>query len=159
MTTDTPTGAPHDRHATWTALFVDLVAVAGIGQLTHVLHHGSAPADLGLYLVLYLAFRMVWATVTRSSDIAHEATRTPLTVAAMLGLGVMAAAVPATALAPAVRRSRPAYRRGLAGGGHRGPDSVGPGPGVGRRASKTRRCAAAASPRQASGRAAPAVPR
>lgn len=74
-------------------LFFDLVAVAGIGQLTHLLHRGPSWGDFGLYLVCSLAFWMVWASITMYSNIARDRTRVPLMLAAMLGLGVMAAAV------------------------------------------------------------------
>lgn len=74
-------------------LFFDLVAVAGIGQLTHLLHRGPSLTDFALYLALYLAFWMVWACVTFYSDISRDNTRIPLMLAAMLGLGLMAAAV------------------------------------------------------------------
>ncbi|GAB4588383.1 low temperature requirement protein A [Nocardia sp. IFM 10818] len=84
--------ATHDRHATWMELFFDLVAVAGIGQLTHVLHGSPGLGDAGLYVVLYLAFWMVWACITLYGNIARDRTRVPLMLAAMLGLGVMVAA-------------------------------------------------------------------
>lgn len=77
-------------------LFFDLVAVAGIGQLTHLLHRGPSLGDVGLYVVLYLAFWMVWACITLYGNIARDQTRVALMPAAMLGLGLMAAAVPGT---------------------------------------------------------------
>ncbi len=83
----------HERHASWIELFFDLVAVAGIGQLTHLLHKGPSPADFGVYVVLYLAFWMVWASITMYGNTARGHARVPLMLAAMLGLGVMAAAV------------------------------------------------------------------
>jgi low temperature requirement protein LtrA len=90
--THTDNTAPY-RHATWMELFFDLVAVAGIGQLTHLLHRGPSLGDLALYLVLYLAFWMAWACITLYSNIARDHTRPPLMLSAMLGLGIMAAAV------------------------------------------------------------------
>ncbi|MFE3192347.1 low temperature requirement protein A [Nocardia sp. NPDC059240] len=84
----------HERHASWIELFFDLVAVAGIGSLTHLLHRGPSLGDFGLYLVLFLAFWMVWACVTLYGNIARDQTRVPLMLTAMLGLGLMAAAVP-----------------------------------------------------------------
>ncbi len=74
-------------------LFFDLVAVAGLQQLTHLLHHGPTLADFGLYVVLYLAFWMVWAVIMLYGNIARDHTRVMLMLSAMLGLGVMAAAV------------------------------------------------------------------
>ncbi|MFC9997715.1 low temperature requirement protein A [Nocardia sp. NPDC127526] len=95
MTTDTPpeTAETHERHASWMELFFDLVAVAGIAQLTHLLHHGPTLGDFALYGLLYLAFWMVWAVVMLYGNIARDHTRVTLMLAAMLGLGVMAAAV------------------------------------------------------------------
>lgn len=75
-------------------LFFDLVAVAGIGQLTHLLHRGPSLGDFGLYVVLYLAFWMVWACITLYGNIARDQARVVLMLSAMLGLGLMAAAVP-----------------------------------------------------------------
>ncbi|MEV0250748.1 low temperature requirement protein A [Nocardia sp. NPDC050712] len=83
----------HGRHASWIELFFDLVAVAGIGQLTHLLHGGPAAGDIALYVVLYVAFWMAWACITVYGDIAGDHTQTGLILSAMLGLGVMAAAV------------------------------------------------------------------
>ncbi|MGW2662399.1 low temperature requirement protein A [Nocardia tengchongensis] len=88
------TSETHERHASWMELFFDLVAVAGIGQLTHLLHRGPSLGDVGLYVVLYLAFWMVWACITLYGNIARDQTRVALMLAAMLGLGLMAAAVP-----------------------------------------------------------------
>ncbi|MFJ9371668.1 low temperature requirement protein A [Nocardia sp. NPDC101769] len=90
---DAGNGTP-ERHASWMELFFDLVAVAGIGQLTHLLHRGPSLGDLGLYVVLYLAFWMVWACITLYGNIARDQARVALMLAAMLGLGLMAAAVP-----------------------------------------------------------------
>ncbi|GAB3208784.1 low temperature requirement protein A [Nocardia tengchongensis] len=87
------TSGTHERHASWMELFFDLVAVAGIGQLTHLLHRGPSLGDVGLYVVLYLAFWMVWACITLYGNIARDQTRVALMLAAMLGLGLMAAAV------------------------------------------------------------------
>lgn len=86
--------APGERHASWMELFFDLVAVAGIGQLTHLLHRGPSLGDFGLYVVLYLAFWMVWACITLYGNIARDHTRVWLMMAAMLGLGLMVAGLP-----------------------------------------------------------------
>ncbi|GAA1587216.1 low temperature requirement protein A [Nocardia ninae] len=95
MAHDTPStdAQPTDRHATWMELFFDLVAVAGIGQLTHLLHRGPSLGDFGLYLLLYLAFWTAWACMMLYGNIARDQTRIRLMLAAMLGLGVMASAV------------------------------------------------------------------
>ncbi|MFI7002627.1 low temperature requirement protein A [Nocardia sp. NPDC050175] len=95
MAHDTPStdARPADRHATWMELFFDLVAVAGIGQLTHLLHRGPSLGDFALYILLYLAFWTVWACIMLYGNIARDHTRIYLMLGAMLGLGVMAAAV------------------------------------------------------------------
>ncbi|UGT56140.1 low temperature requirement protein A [Nocardia asteroides] len=82
-----------ERRASWTELFFDLVAVAGIGQLTHLLHRGPSLGEFGLYLVLYLAFWVLWACVTVYSNVAGEQARTTLVFGCMFGLCVMMAAV------------------------------------------------------------------
>lgn len=82
-----------ERRASWTELFFDLVAVAGIGQLTHLLHRGPSWGELGLYVLLYLAFWVVWACVTVYSNVAGDQARTALVFGCMFGLGVMMAAV------------------------------------------------------------------
>lgn len=74
-------------------LFFDLVAVAGIGQLTHLLHRGPSLGDFALYVLLYLAFWTAWACMMLYGNIARDHTRIYLMLGAMLGLGVMAAAV------------------------------------------------------------------
>ncbi|MFG1791416.1 low temperature requirement protein A [Nocardia sp. NPDC049149] len=95
MAQDTPSTDAHptDRHATWMELFFDLVAVAGIGQLTHLLHRGPSLGDFALYVLLYLAFWTIWACIMLYGNIARDHTRILLMLAAMLGLGLMAAAV------------------------------------------------------------------
>ncbi len=74
-------------------LFFDLVAVAGIGQLTYLLHRGPTLGDFALYVLLYLAFWTAWACMMLYGNIARDKTRIPLMLAAMLGLGLMASAV------------------------------------------------------------------
>ncbi|WP_336085528.1 low temperature requirement protein A [Nocardia sp. SSK8] len=82
-----------ERRASWTELFFDLVAVAGIGQLTHLLHRGPSWGEFGLYALLYLAFWVVWACVTVYSNVAGDQARTATVFGCMFGLGVMMAAV------------------------------------------------------------------
>ncbi|WP_426595155.1 low temperature requirement protein A [Cellulomonas sp. McL0617] len=83
-----------ERHATWKELFFDLVVVAGIGQLAHLLHDDSTGSSLGLYAVLFLAFWITWAGFAVYGDIAGDDARTPVLLVAMVGLAVMAASVP-----------------------------------------------------------------
>lgn len=88
-----PEHSTEERRASWTELFFDLVAVAGIGQLTHLLHRGPSLGEFGLYVVLYLAFWVVWACVTVYSNVAGEQARTTMVFGCMFGLCVMMAAV------------------------------------------------------------------
>ena len=61
-TADESEGARSERHASWAELFFDLVAVAGVSALTHVLGLELDAAALGLYAVLFLAFWLTWTT-------------------------------------------------------------------------------------------------
>jgi low temperature requirement protein LtrA len=83
-----------ERHASWKELFFDLVVVAGIAQLAHLLHEDTAPTTLGLYAVLYLAFWISWAGFAVYGNVAGDDARTGVLITAMLGLAVMAASVP-----------------------------------------------------------------
>jgi low temperature requirement protein LtrA len=83
-----------ERHASWKELFFDLVVVAGIGQLAHLLHEDTEATTLGFYAVLYLAFWISWASFAVYGNIAGDDAKTPVLLTAMLGLAVMAASVP-----------------------------------------------------------------
>ena len=83
-----------ERHASWVELFFDLVVVAGVGQLAHLLQEDVSLGNVGLYVLLYLPFWTVWAGFTVYGNIAGDRARLPGMLLAMLGLGVMAAAVP-----------------------------------------------------------------
>ncbi|WP_026208386.1 low temperature requirement protein A [Catelliglobosispora koreensis] len=108
-----------ERHASWIELFFDLVLVAGIAQLAHVLSHGPSLADLGLYVLLYLAFWITWATFTVYGRVRGEKTRILPILLAMMGLAVMVASVPGvreehtTAFVVALYRSTLARRSHL----------------------------------------------
>ncbi|MDJ0382391.1 low temperature requirement protein A [Streptomyces sp. G-G2] len=82
------------RHASWLELFFDLIAVAGVAQLAHLLHGAPGRADLGLYCVLYLAFWTAWMCFTTYGNVAADKVRTRTVLIGMFGLAVMAAAVP-----------------------------------------------------------------
>ncbi|MFF3889633.1 low temperature requirement protein A [Streptomyces sp. NPDC001914] len=83
-----------DRHATWLELFFDLVAVAGVAQIAHLLHGEPGAADIGLYALLFLAFWSAWIGFTLYGNVAGEGTHARTVLAAMFGMAVMAAAVP-----------------------------------------------------------------
>jgi low temperature requirement protein LtrA len=86
-------GAPSERHASWLELFFDLVAVAGVAQLAHLLHGEPGWRDVGLYAVLFLAFWTDWVFLTLYGNVAGENTHVRRLLAGMFGLTVMAAAV------------------------------------------------------------------
>ncbi|MBT0770160.1 low temperature requirement protein A [Kineosporia sp. J2-2] len=92
-----PEGARLERHASWAELFFDLVAVAGVGTLAHVLETELDAAALGLYAVLFLAFWLTWTTFMLYGNVAAGQTRVIRLLAGMFGLGVMAASVPRVA--------------------------------------------------------------
>ncbi|WP_456819749.1 low temperature requirement protein A [Cellulomonas sp. URHB0016] len=83
-----------ERHASWLELFFDLVAVAGIGMLAHLLEEDETGGALAVYVVAFTAFWIVWACFTTYGNIAGEETHTPQMLAGMVVLGVMTAAVP-----------------------------------------------------------------
>lgn len=87
-------GQTVERHASWTELFFDLVVVAGVLQLAHLLHVSPTPADLALYALLYLAFWTTWICFTVYGNIEDRREWAPSLVVAMLGLAVMVTAVP-----------------------------------------------------------------
>jgi low temperature requirement protein LtrA len=92
MTDAEPAGA--ERHASWLELFFDLVVVAGIGQLAHLLAVDSSAGGLGVYAVAFTAFWLVWACFTAYSNIVGEAVHVATMLIGMACLGVMVAAVP-----------------------------------------------------------------
>lgn len=83
-----------ERHASWIELFFDLVLVAGVGLLAHLLSHGPSLADVSLYVLLFLAFWLAWTAFTIYGNVRGDRARIPYLLLAMVGLGVMVAAVP-----------------------------------------------------------------
>jgi low temperature requirement protein LtrA len=86
-----------ERHASWAELFFDLVAVAGVAALAHVLGSELDAAGLGLYALLFLSFWLSWTTFMLYSNVAARQTRVVRLLIGMFGLGVMAASVPGVA--------------------------------------------------------------
>ncbi|MFJ8026771.1 low temperature requirement protein A [Streptomyces sp. NPDC096311] len=82
-----------ERHATWLELFFDLIAVAGVSQLAHLLHGEPRAGDFAYYAVLFCAFWMTWTCFTLYGNVAADGTRTRILLAGMFGMAVMAAAV------------------------------------------------------------------
>ncbi|MEU3839289.1 low temperature requirement protein A [Streptomyces sp. NPDC028635] len=89
-----PRPAESERHASWLELFFDLIAVAGVAQLAHLLHGAPGAADLGFYCLLYLAFWTAWMCFTTYGNVAADKVHTRTVLIGMFGLAVMAAAVP-----------------------------------------------------------------
>ncbi|ADJ47432.1 hypothetical protein AMES_5607 [Amycolatopsis mediterranei S699] len=92
-----PEDARTERHASWTELFFDLVAVAGVAALAHVLGSEPDAAALGLYTLLFLAFWLSWTTFMLYSNVTAGKTRVIRLMIGMFGLGVMVASVPGVA--------------------------------------------------------------
>ncbi len=88
-----------ERHASWTELFFDLVAVAGVAALENVLGSTLDAAALGLYALLFLSFWLSWTTFMLYSNVAAGQTQVIRLMIGMFGLGVMAASVPGVARA------------------------------------------------------------
>jgi low temperature requirement protein LtrA len=86
-------GGGAEQRATWTELFFDLVVVAGVGQLTHLLHNDPSLADLALYALLYFAFWTVWTSFTVYGAVEAERASTFTMLVGMLGMAVIAASV------------------------------------------------------------------
>ena len=83
-----------ERHASWAELFFDLVVVAGVATLAHVVAGHPDARSLGLFAVLFLAFWLAWTTFMLYGNVAAGSTRVVRMLVGMFGLGVMAASVP-----------------------------------------------------------------
>src|SRR4051794_20740811 len=82
------------RHASWLELFFDLVVVAAIVQLAHRVHDHVTPRSVAVFLGLYLAVWIAWLSFPLYANGGGERTRRRAVVLGMLGIAVMAAAVP-----------------------------------------------------------------
>ncbi|MDI1466055.1 low temperature requirement protein A [Catellatospora sp. KI3] len=88
--------SPEPRRADWFELFFDLVFVVTVAVLAHGLHGDPGWRDFGTFLVLLFPAWWAWVNLTLSVNLFGSDTgwnRTVL-VAAMPGLGLMAAAAP-----------------------------------------------------------------
>lgn len=83
-----------ERHASWLELFFDLIAVAGIGMLAHLLVSDTSAGGVGLYVIAYTAIWMIWACFTLYGNVAGQETHVGIILGAMFVLGVMTAAIP-----------------------------------------------------------------
>jgi low temperature requirement protein LtrA len=89
-----------NRHASWLELFFDLVVVAAVAQLAHLLHgdahHGPDALDIAIFFTLYLATWRLWTTFTLYSNVVAEKVHLQAMFVGMAGIATMAAAVPHT---------------------------------------------------------------
>jgi low temperature requirement protein LtrA len=83
-----------ERHASWLELFFDLVAVAGIGMLAHLLGEDSSSGGIAVYVIAFTAIWMIWACFTLYGNIAGQEMHVLVILGAMSVLGVMTAAIP-----------------------------------------------------------------
>jgi low temperature requirement protein LtrA len=87
-----------DRHASWLELFFDLVVVAAVNQLAHLLHgdahHGPDGMEIVMFFTLYLAIWLVWTAFTLYSNVVADKVRARAMFLGMAGIATMAAAVP-----------------------------------------------------------------
>lgn len=83
-----------ERHASWAELFFDLVVVAGVATLAHVVAGHPDLKALALFAVLFLAFWLAWTTFMLYGNVAGGGTHLIRLLGGMFGLGVMAASVP-----------------------------------------------------------------
>ena len=86
-----------ERHASWAELFFDLVAVAGVAAIAHVLTTELDAAALGLYALLFPAFWLSWTTFMLYGNVAAGGAHITRLILGMVGLGVMAVSVPGVA--------------------------------------------------------------
>jgi low temperature requirement protein LtrA len=91
---DAEAAALEERHATWLELFFDLVIVVAVARLADLLHDGPGRREAFLFVVLFYAMWSVWTSFTLYANVSGDRTRIRLILLAMLGIAVMAAAVP-----------------------------------------------------------------
>ncbi|MEU7867557.1 low temperature requirement protein A [Dactylosporangium sp. NPDC049140] len=89
----TPANA-EERHATWLELFFDLVIVAAVAQLAHLLHEDVTGEKVVLFAFAYYAMWSVWTAFTLYANVSGIRTRQRSMLLAMLGIAVMAASIP-----------------------------------------------------------------
>ena len=89
-----PAPGKEERHATWLELFFDLVIVAAVAQLAHLLREGPGAHDVFLFAVLYYAMWSVWTSLTLYANVAGALTRLRPMLVTMFGIAIMAASVP-----------------------------------------------------------------
>ena len=83
-----------ERHASWLELFFDLTVVAAAAQIAHRLHGAESVGQVAACAAMFYAIWSVWTTTSIYANVAGERTRRRAVLRTMLGIGVMAAAVP-----------------------------------------------------------------
>jgi low temperature requirement protein LtrA len=86
--------ADDQRHASWLELFFDLIVPAGVAQVAHRLREQPTPADGAACVAMFYAVWSVWTAFSTYANVAADKTRTRALFGAMLGIGVMVAAIP-----------------------------------------------------------------
>lgn len=81
------------RHASWLELFFDLMAVAGVAALAHLLHEDVTWHGIATYTVAFAAFWMIWAVYTAYGNIKGDDVHTITMIIGMAALGLMTASV------------------------------------------------------------------
>ncbi|MEU4195574.1 low temperature requirement protein A [Kribbella sp. NPDC026611] len=86
--------AAEERHASWLELFFDLTVVAAAAQISHRLHGAETVGQVAVCAAMFYAVWSVWTATSVYANVAGERTRRRAVLRTMLGIGVMAAAVP-----------------------------------------------------------------
>ncbi|MGC4939661.1 low temperature requirement protein A [Kribbella sp. DT2] len=92
MATDST--STEERHASWLELFFDLTVVAAAAQIAHRLHGAESIGQVAACGAMFYAIWSVWTTTSVYANVAGERTRQRAVLRTMLGIAVMAAAVP-----------------------------------------------------------------
>lgn len=86
--------ASEERHASWLELFFDLTVVAAAAQISHRLHGAESIGQVAACAAMFYAIWSVWTTTSIYANVAGERTRRRAVLRTMLGIAIMAAAVP-----------------------------------------------------------------
>lgn len=83
-----------ERHASWLELFFDLTVVAAVTQISHRLHAAESVGQIIACAAMFYAVWSVWTTTSIYANVAGQRTRQRSVLRTMLGIAIMAAAVP-----------------------------------------------------------------
>ncbi|WP_328519011.1 low temperature requirement protein A [Kribbella sp. NBC_00359] len=83
-----------ERHASWLELFFDLTVVAGAAEIAHRLQGAESVGQIAACAAMFYAIWSVWTTTSIYANVAGERTRQRAVLRTMLGIAIMAAAVP-----------------------------------------------------------------